>query len=128
MTKGFFGYQPVVFENTFSGSKNSFDTLLISHVVEHLSFNDASDLVRFYSKWLRELGQLVVICPQIKGFGSDETHVTYFDRDQLLKLLTEKCFTQSKYRSFPFHSFFGKYWIYNEHIVVATKILKNSNP
>ena len=27
-----------------------------------------------------------------------------------------------------FLRFFGKFWIYNEHIVVATKILKNSNP
>lgn len=126
MAKGFSGYQPIEFEKVFSDSKNSFDTLLVSHVVEHLTFVDASELVRFYSKWLKELGQIVLICPQIKGFRSDETHVTYFDRDLMLKLLNENGFTKTRYRSFPFHSYFGKYWIYNEHIVTAVKKSQNT--
>lgn len=64
----------------------------------------------------------MAVCPQEKGFASDITHVTYFDLSRLSELMSEVGLRIVKRASFPLPRFAGKLFIYNEHVVVATKI------
>jgi SAM-dependent methyltransferase len=52
-----------------------FDNLLFSHVLEHMDQGAAIQLVNDYLPYLNKDGKLVIICPQKRGFDSDESHV-----------------------------------------------------
>lgn len=104
-----------------SKSDPLFDTLLISHVVEHMSAEAAKELVRTYLKFLKPNGRVVLICPQQRGYASDQTHETYFTSESLSLLVKQLGLEVVRVKSFPLPRFFGKMFIYNEHIVIAQK-------
>ena len=63
-----------------------FDSLLLAHVLEHLTTEDGIALLRKYTPFIKD--KVVVICPQEKGFASDETHINFLkhkDIEQMLK-------------------------------------------
>ncbi len=114
---GFRSFIPQDFHQAISDEK--FQTLLLSHVVEHLTFDEAHSLLEQYLPYMERAARLVIICPQQRGFASDNTHVTYFDESNLRRLLQDlRCGTVT-YRSFPLPRIFGKSFIYNEHVVVV---------
>jgi 2-polyprenyl-3-methyl-5-hydroxy-6-metoxy-1,4-benzoquinol methylase len=118
------GYQALSvtdFENWSQRKEELFDSILISHVLEHLSLTEASELIEQYLPSLKVGGVVVAICPQEKGYESDASHKTFFSIEDLEKLLLQSQLTKVKSFSFPFPKMFGKLFIYNENIVVFRK-------
>lgn len=118
-------FTPGEFENLDDLSRGDFDTLLLSHVLEHLSVDDAGGMLTTYINFLRPGGKVVLICPQERGYRSDSTHVTYFDEASLTTLAAQHSHQESRYFSFPFPRRFGNAYIYNEHIFVMDGVRLN---
>ena len=98
-----------------------FDSLLFSHVLEHMEYQRARGLVEEHLKFLSPKGRLIIICPQPAGFRSDKTHVEYFDLGLMERLATELKLKVELKASFPFPHFAGHIFKYNEWILVAEK-------
>jgi SAM-dependent methyltransferase len=96
-----------------------FDALLTAHVVEHLDWDRAVGLVEQYLRFVRPGGTVVVICPQEAGQRSDTTHVTYFDGERLRRLADACGLRVRSVRSFPFPRVVGRWFTYNETLLVA---------
>lgn len=100
-----------------------FQTILISHVLEHL-INPEEILKKLLNSASRlKIDRLVIIVPQEKGFASDITHKTFIDYDFFKKknLLTFEDWHVSKSGTFPFPGL-GKLFIYNEFFIVFDRI------
>jgi SAM-dependent methyltransferase len=114
---GFKAFTPDDFHNEFEHEK--FKTLLLSHVIEHLTQDQVHSMLEQYLPYLENNSRLVIICPQQRGFASDITHVTYFDENSIRSLLLKFTTENISYKSFPLPKIFGKSFIYNEHIAVV---------
>jgi SAM-dependent methyltransferase len=99
----------------------SFDSLLLAHVVEHMTGVQARELLASYLPFLRPGGRVLFICPQEKGYASDETHVTWTDGVALEQLARDCGLRPERWRSFPFPRVAGRYFTYNEFVVSAQK-------
>ena len=120
--RGLVAFTPDEFLESDFAVTGRFDSLLSAHVLEHLAFDDAAALLRSYLPFVRDGGQVVVICPQRAGFRSDATHVTYLDGPALVRL-GEQCGLRTvKVRSFPFPEPIGRVFTYNETILIAEKL------
>lgn len=96
-----------------------FDTLLCSHVLEHLVPADAADLLRTWSPRIRRGGKVLLICPQQRGQASDATHVTFMDDEALRRLCTEVGVEVVRVTSFPLPRVFGRWWVHNETVLIG---------
>ncbi|MEI7778653.1 MAG: methyltransferase domain-containing protein [Actinomycetes bacterium] len=99
----------------------SFDTILLSHVLEHLDADSATQIVQSYLPYLKVGGQLVLVCPQERGYASDATHVRFLDAGALRSLALDLGFRTATSRSFPFPRFVGRLFTYNETWLVARR-------
>ncbi len=118
--KGHEAYTPEEFAARRSaGDDRAFDTLLCSHVLEHLDEPTGVALLRSYLPELAEGGRVVLITPQERGQRSDPTHVRLMDA-RALRDLAEQCgLTIERIASFPLPRVFGRWFIYNETVTVA---------
>jgi 2-polyprenyl-3-methyl-5-hydroxy-6-metoxy-1,4-benzoquinol methylase len=98
----------------------SFDSLLCSHVIEHLSPDDGAALLATYLGAVKPGGKVVVITPQERGQASDATHLRHVDEDALRSLAAALGLTDANYRSYPLPRWCGRWFVYNEHILMAT--------
>jgi SAM-dependent methyltransferase len=96
-----------------------YDTLLVSHVMEHMTYFEASNLLLEHLPQLRPGGSVILMCPQERGFGSDDTHVHFFDANELRKLIASAGLTVEKIYSFPLPRLFGRLFTYNEWVAVG---------
>ena len=117
--RGFTAYTPDEFFALPDIASKKFDTILFSHVIEHLTPADARALLRTYVEHLAPSGKLIIICPQKRGFASDSTHVTYFDLDSLTQLAASVQCSKFSRKSFPFPAFFGRWFTYNEWVHIS---------
>lgn len=101
--------------------ESSFDSLLLAHVLEHVSDDYGRELISEYLRFLKPGGTLCLICPQEAGFKTDATHVNFVDFDKLVRLSTGLGFSVQRRYSFPFPRFVGKVFPYNEFVIVSTK-------
>jgi len=97
-----------------------FDTLLCSHVLEHLDAETGTDLLRTWLPRLRPGGRVVLICPQSRGQASDPTHLRLMDPPALRDLCAAVGVRVEQVRSFPLPRWFGRWWVHNETVVVGT--------
>jgi len=97
-----------------------FDTLLFSHVLEHLERDEGRTIVREYMRFLRPGGRLVAITPQERGFASDPTHVSFCDFETLAELAASCGFRVEQSYSFPLPRWAGRAFQHNEFVVVST--------
>lgn len=97
----------------------SFDTLLLSHVLEHLTFSEADGVLRSYLPYVRPGGLVVIECPQEVGFRSDATHVRWVDEVEIRNQCLEAGLELERQFSFPFPRAIGKIFIYNQFEAVA---------
>jgi 2-polyprenyl-3-methyl-5-hydroxy-6-metoxy-1,4-benzoquinol methylase len=97
-----------------------FDTLLLSHVLEHLDAESGEELVRSYLPHVRPGGRVVLITPQEAGQRSDPTHVRFVDAEAARALLTRIGASVSTVRSFPFPRLVGRVFVHNETIASGT--------
>jgi SAM-dependent methyltransferase len=99
----------------------SFDSMLLAHVIEHLQPDEARAVIGSYLPFLRSGGRLVWITPQERGYRSDYTHVVFADFGVLAELARDLGLEVEKTYSFPFPRFLGKLFIYNEFVMVLRK-------
>jgi len=103
----------------FTAAPRSFDTLLVSHVLEHLSHAEAGALLSRYLGYVRPGGRVVVITPQERGFASDATHRRFTGFDEVRSLLEDRGLAVERQRSFPLPRPLGRWFVYNEFVTLA---------
>jgi 2-polyprenyl-3-methyl-5-hydroxy-6-metoxy-1,4-benzoquinol methylase len=99
----------------------SFDSILLAHVLEHVSQQDSDDIIAAYLPYLRPNGKLVLICPQEKGFPTDPTHIRWVNDAELRATGMRNGFSEIRNYSFPFPRFMGKLFTYNEFVYVGQR-------
>ena len=98
-----------------------FDSMLMAHVVEHMTYAEAVELVGDYVQFVKPGGKAAFICPQEAGYRTDETHVEFADFEVLRRLCADTGLSVEVARSFPFPRIVGKVFPYNEFVVVARR-------
>lgn len=104
-----------------ASQRGLFDTMLLAHVAEHMTAEQAEELIRDYLPAIRGDGRIVVICPQQRGYASDATHVQYMDRATLAGILQRSGFDVERTLSFPLPAIAGRVFTYNETIVTGRR-------
>jgi SAM-dependent methyltransferase len=99
----------------------TFDSLLLAHVVEHMPRQQALDILRAYLPFLKNDGRLILITPQEAGYNSDPTHVEFVDHAGLESLVADSGLRLERSLSFPFPRWVGRWFKYNECVVTAIK-------
>lgn len=118
--RGFTAFTPEAFDASEWAEGRRFDSLLLAHVVEHMTGAEAAGLVRRYAGHVRPGGKLILIAPQERGFRDDATHVEYMDADALRRIARQAGFEPRRAISFPFPHFpLGRIFRYNEFVMVA---------
>lgn len=117
--RGFVAYTVPDFEKSKWAREGSFDSLLFAHVLEHMRKDEARETIRFYLKYLRKQGRIVMIVPQERGFKADSTHKVFLDFTDLCEILEFVGIKAIHKCSFPFPRFTGKIFKYNESIVIG---------
>jgi 2-polyprenyl-3-methyl-5-hydroxy-6-metoxy-1,4-benzoquinol methylase len=120
-SRGMTAFTPEEFLASEYAVPGRFDSLLSAHVLEHLEWDDAVQLVQTYLPYVRAGGKVVMICPQRAGFRSDATHVTELDGPALERLAGTCGVSVRSTRSFPFPRVVGNVFTYNETVVVGEK-------
>ena len=119
--RGYTAFRPDEFLASEYGKPGRFDALLLSHVAEHMHFDEARALVAEYLPFARKDARVVLITPQEVGFRSDPTHVEFFDFEALSRLAGELGLEVEKHHSFPFPRFVGRLFKHNEFVLLARK-------
>jgi SAM-dependent methyltransferase len=117
--RGFIAYEAGEFPSAPEAVPGSFDTLLFSHVLEHMTGAEAADLVAAYLRYLAADGRVVVIVPQEAGYDSDPTHVEFLDVDDVRAILDTAGIAVADAFSFPFPRRVGRWFRYNETVIVG---------
>jgi 2-polyprenyl-3-methyl-5-hydroxy-6-metoxy-1,4-benzoquinol methylase len=118
-SRGFVAFSPEELRNSEYSRPGSFDSLLVAHVLEHLTTHEAESLVAQYIDLIRPLGTLILITPQEVGFRSDASHKTFMDFTALAALCESVGARVERQFSFPFPRRVGRVFIYNEFVVLA---------
>lgn len=114
--RGLEAYTPDEFDQIEPGL---FDSLLLSHVLEHTSPAESTSLFSQYLPFVRAGGKIVLITPQPAGQRSDPTHVRYLDCEALTRELHELGATEIRTRSFPFPVVVGGLFRHNENVAIG---------
>jgi 2-polyprenyl-3-methyl-5-hydroxy-6-metoxy-1,4-benzoquinol methylase len=112
-------YSPGEFDQSLDARAGRFDSLLVAHVLEHLSEGDGRELVAKYLPFLKPGGRVVVITPQEAGQRTDPTHVRFVDGEATRRMMASLGWRVATSRSFPFPRRVGKVFPYNEFVVVC---------
>jgi SAM-dependent methyltransferase len=99
----------------------AFDSLLLAHLVEHMSGADAERVVGMYLPFLKVGGRALFITPQERGYVSDPTHVRFCGFPEVAALAGALGLSVERRYSFPFPRFAGRLFTYNEFNVLARK-------
>lgn len=119
--EGFIAYTVGDFKKSEHSKVATYDSLLFAHIIEHLTVKESKDMIRNYLKYLKKGGQVVIICPQKKGFSKDSTHITLHDRESIARLLSGLGLKILTKHSFPLPEYFGGIFAPNEYWVVGQK-------
>jgi 2-polyprenyl-3-methyl-5-hydroxy-6-metoxy-1,4-benzoquinol methylase len=118
---GWTAYTPEEFTASDAAQDASFDSLLVAHVLEHMTIDDAVRLVGDHLRFVRPGGRVIVITPQARGQRSDPTHVTMIGPAQIEQLAARLGLAVASVRSFPFPRWAGGVFTYNENVGVLAK-------
>jgi len=118
---GLVAFTPEEFSRSQYDAPGRFDTLLFSHVAEHMRFGEFVELVRTHARLLKAEGRVVIVTPQEAGFRSDPTHVEFFDFARLRAALEQVGFSPITEYSFPFPRLVGRIFRYNEFVSISRR-------
>lgn len=121
-SRGLDAFTPDEFERSPFYEAGRFDSLLLAHVAEHMTEEEAAALLRTYLHLVRSGGQVIVITPQESGFRSDPTHVQFMDFEAVGRILRGLEMTSVRGYSFPFPRIFGRIFRHNEFVSVSRKV------
>jgi 2-polyprenyl-3-methyl-5-hydroxy-6-metoxy-1,4-benzoquinol methylase len=119
--RGLRAFTPDEFLASEYARPGTFDSLLSAHVVEHMSSSDATALLGAYLPYVKVGGRLILITPQESGYRSDATHREFVDFAAQERLAHDLGLTVLSRRSFPFPRMAGRWFRYNEFVLVARK-------
>jgi len=114
--RGLEAYTPAEF---LAADRGAFDTLLLSHVLEHTDEAQGAELLAGYVGHIRRGGRVLLITPQPAGQRSDPTHVRPIDRSELQSILEGLGCTEITTRSFPFPAIAGRGFRHNENHAIG---------
>lgn len=97
----------------------SFDSLLVAHVVEHMSMPAAVAMLKSYLPYLAPTGRICFITPQEAGYRTDSTHVRFVDFRGLAELSDALGLPVERQFSFPLPRPLGRLFRYNEFVQVS---------
>jgi SAM-dependent methyltransferase len=120
-SRGLRAFTMAEFQTSPYNQPGTFDSVLMSHVAEHLSEAEVLKLLTVFIPVLKQNGQVILICPQEYGYRSDPTHVQYLDFERLRWIACESGLIPVKEYSFPFPRLFGQIFKYNEFVSISRK-------
>lgn len=118
---GFEAYTSDEFKDSPHARPARFDSMLVSHVLEHMDEEEAQALVASYLPYVRPGGKLISITPQERGFRSDPTHRQFMGFEEVERVARRLRLEPVLRRSFPFPRPVGRVFTHNEFVVVAHK-------
>jgi SAM-dependent methyltransferase len=118
---GLRAYTPEAFRASEWDRPASYDSLLLSHVAEHMRRDELQELLATHLAYVRPGGQLILITPQEVGFRSDPTHVEFMDFTALRGVADALGLRPIRDYSFPFPRPVGRAFIYNQFVSVSRK-------
>lgn len=119
--RGCVAYTPDEFAASEFAQPGRFDSLLLAHVVEHMSAVEASMLISKQLEFIRPGGRVVLIAPQEAGYRSDPTHVEFMDFESLESILADAGAEPERSYSFPFPRIVGRVFVHNEFVAIGCK-------
>jgi SAM-dependent methyltransferase len=117
--RGLTAFTPEGFAASEYARPGRFDSLLMAHVLEHLTSEEADGMLRRHLPYVRPGGQVILICPQESGFRSDPTHRVFLGPSELDALARQCGVAVRRTRSFPFPRAIGRVFRYNETVLVG---------
>lgn len=118
---GHTAYTSAEFPDSGDGLAGRYDSMLLAHVLEHMTRDHAQALLTGYLPYLRPGGRVVLICPQERGYGSDPTHVEFLGFAELSAICRQVGLLVRRHYSFPFPRLTGRVFTHNEFVVLADK-------
>ncbi|WP_020501296.1 class I SAM-dependent methyltransferase [Sciscionella marina] len=118
--RGLTAFTSEEFHESEYAQQGRFGGLLAAHLIEHMSREQALEVLGEYTGYLAPGATVVFICPQEKGYATDATHVAFTDFDGLADVARRLGFTPRKQISFPLPRAAGKVFPYNEFVLVAS--------
>ena len=118
---GLTAYTTDEFDTSADAVPGGYDTILLAHVLEHMTLDQASGLVGGYLRYLGAGGRVVMIVPQEAGFASDPTHVDFVSLDEIATIEERNGLSREKAYSFPLPRPVGRFFKYNETVVLSRK-------
>lgn len=118
---GLTAYTTDEFWSTSVAAPGAFDSMLLAHVLEHVSYEVADSILRQYLPCVRPGGKVVLITPQEAGYKSDSTHVRFVDLDGMRRHADALDLTVDRAYSFPLPRMFGRVFTYNEFVLAGTR-------
>jgi SAM-dependent methyltransferase len=122
------GCEAYTTEDFLAAPQEPFDSILLSHLLEHLTLEESHSIVDTYVPYLRNGGRVIVICPQEKGYATPPTghaegelHRTFLDSAAIQNILRKAGLEIDRAYSFPFPRVAGKAFRYNETVVAGRK-------
>jgi hypothetical protein len=95
--------------------------MLAAHLIEHMPRAGAAKVLAGYLDYLALGARVVFICPQERGYATDNTHVEFTDLDGLADVARQLGLVVERRISFPLPRFAGKVFPYNEFVLIARK-------
>jgi 2-polyprenyl-3-methyl-5-hydroxy-6-metoxy-1,4-benzoquinol methylase len=121
-SRGLIALTPAEFRQSADYNRpGRFDSILLAHVAEHMTEPQAIVLLQEYVLYLKSGGRLILLGPQEAGFRSDATHVAMMDFAALTRIARGVGCRPERAYSFPFPRVMGRWFTYNEFVVVSRK-------
>lgn len=117
--RGLEAYTDREFSSSGIARLHSFDTLLYSHVLEHMTEREAAHIIHTYLPYLLPGGRIVIFTPQERGYAADPTHVEFMDFERVHTLCEDVGLQVERKYSFPLPRWAGRVFPYNEFVVIA---------
>jgi 2-polyprenyl-3-methyl-5-hydroxy-6-metoxy-1,4-benzoquinol methylase len=102
-------------------ASGTYDSMLCAHVIEHLTHDEAREVIGSYLPTIKPGGTIVWLTPQERGFYTGETHITFVDFAELRSLADDLGLEFVKQYSFPFPRFAGRFFTYNEFVAILRR-------
>jgi SAM-dependent methyltransferase len=101
-TRGLQAFTPEAVRASSFNAPERFESILLAHVVEHRTEDQATRLLSEYLPCLKRHGRVVLITRQEAGYRSDPTHVQFMNFDALRRMAGAAGLIRRREYSLPF--------------------------